>query len=90
MKKILFLDIDGVLVTERGQQSQLAVKGTLRDDYGALFDPLSVGCLKQIIDATDAEIVISSTWKMEMGLEGILRMWSDRNLPGKVITSPHA
>ena len=84
MKKILFLDFDGVLVTDRGQQSLLSTGGTLRDDHGALFDPECVGCLKEIIDATDAEIVVTSTWKMEMGLEGIRKMWSDRNLPGKV------
>ena len=42
-------------------------------------------CLKEIIDATDADIVVTSTWKMEMGLEGVLRMWGDRELPGKII-----
>ena len=85
MKNILFLDFDGVLVTDRGQQYHLEANGTLRDDHGALFDPECVGCLKEIIDATDADIVVSSTWKMEMGLDGIRQMWSDRNLPGKVI-----
>ena len=85
MKKIIFLDFDGVLVTDRGQQSQLAAGGTLRDVHGALFDSLSVDCLRQIIDSTDAEIVVTSTWKMEMGLDGIRKMWCDRDLPGKVI-----
>ena len=85
MKKIIFLDIDGVLVTDRGQKSQLATNGTLRDEHGALFDPLSVESLRQIIDSTDAEIVVTSTWKMEMGLEGIRQMWFDRDLPGKVV-----
>ena len=85
MKKIIFLDFDGVLVTDRGQQSHLATNGTLRDEHGALFDPECVKCLKEIIDSTDAEIVVTSTWKMEMGLDGIRQMWSDRDLPGKVI-----
>lgn len=85
MKKILFLDFDGVLVTDRGQQSLLSTGGTLRDDHGALFDPECVECLKEIIDATDAEIVVTSTWKMEMGLDGIRQMWRDRDLPGNVI-----
>ena len=85
MKKILFLDFDGVLVTDRGQQRQLATGGTLRDEHGALFDPESVEFLKQIIDSTDAEIVVTSTWKMEMGFDGIRQMWSDRDLPGEVI-----
>ena len=85
MKKIIFLDFDGVLVTDRGQQSHLATNGTLRDEHGALFDPECVKCLKEIIDATDAEIVVTSTWKMEMGLDGIRQMWRDRDLPGNVI-----
>ena len=85
MKKIIFLDFDGVLVTDRGQKHQLATNGTLRDEHGALFDPECVKCLKEIIDSTDAEIVVTSTWKMEMGLEGIRQMWSDRDLPGNVI-----
>ena len=85
MKKILFLDFDGVLVTDRGQKYHLETNGTLRDEHGALFDPKCVKCLKEIIDATDADIVISSTWKMEMGLDGICQMWRDRNLPGNVI-----
>ena len=85
MRKILFLDFDGVLVTDRCQMLLWEANGTLRDEHGALFDPESVKCLKEIIDATDADIVVTSTWKMDMGLEGILRMWSDRGLPGKVI-----
>ena len=85
MKKIIFLDFDGVLVTDRGQKYHLETNGTLRDDHGALFDPECVKCLKEIIDATDAEIVVTSTWKMEMGLDGIRQMWRDRDLPGNVI-----
>lgn len=85
MKKIIFLDFDGVLVTGRCQMQLRETNGTLRDEHGALFDPECVKLLKDVIDATDADIVVSSTWKMEMSLEGILRMWSDRVLPGRVI-----
>ena len=38
MKNILFLDFDGVLVTDRGQKYHLETNGTLRDEHGALFD----------------------------------------------------
>ena len=86
MKKILFLDFDGVLVTDR-YQTQLMDDGVQLhvDEYGAKFDPVCVECLRQIIDSTDAEIVVTSTWKMERGLSGIQKMWQARNLPGKVI-----
>lgn len=86
MKKILFLDFDGVLVTDR-YQTQLMDDGVQLhvDEYGAKFDPVCVENLSQIIDSTDAEIVVTSTWKTERGLSGIQKMWKARNLPGKVI-----
>ena len=85
MKKILFLDFDGVMVTDRYQAQLTATNSPLRDDYGAKFDPVCVENLRQIIDATDAGIVVISTWKIEMGLDGIQKMWNARQLPGKVI-----
>ena len=85
MRKILFLDFDGVMVTDRHQVQLAATNSPLRDDHGVKFDPVCVESLKLIIDSTDAEIVVISTWKIEMGLDGILQMWDVRNLPGRVI-----
>lgn len=85
MKKVLFLDFDGVMVTDRYQAQLTAINSPLRDEYGAKFDPVCVENLRHIIDSTDADIVVTSTWKMEMGLDGILQMWDARQLPGKVI-----
>ena len=86
MKKVIFLDFDGVLVTDR-YQTQLMDDGVQLhvDEYGAKFDPVCVENLRQIIDSTDADIVIPSTWKMRLGLEGLQKMWDARRLPGKVI-----
>lgn len=83
--KIIFLDFDGVMVTDRYQAQLTAVNSQLCDDYGAQFDPVCVENLRRIIDSTDADIVVISTWKMEMGLDGIQKMWDARQLPGKVI-----
>lgn len=85
MKKILFLDFDGVLVTNRYQDEQIDSGGVLRDNYGAVFDPVCVENLRRIIDNTDADIVVTSTWKMERGLDGIMWMWADRHLPGNIL-----
>ena len=85
MKKYIFLDFDGVMVTDRYQAELTATNSPLRDEYGAKFDPICVECLEQIIDSTDAGIVVTSTWKMEKGLEGLQQMWQARHLPGKVI-----
>ena len=49
------------------------------DDY-----PETVAELKRIVAETNADIVIESSWKY-LGLEAMQQMWSDRNMPGKVI-----
>lgn len=54
------------------------------DKYEAFFDPETVAELKRIVEETNADIVIESSWKY-LGLEAMQQMWSDRNMPGKVI-----
>lgn len=85
MKKIIFLDFDGVMVTDRYQEQLMTSGSPLRDEHGVKFDPVCAENLRRIINNTDADVVVTSTWKMEMGLDGIRKMWSDRNLPDKVI-----
>lgn len=72
--KIIFLDIDGVL----------NVLSQEFDDYGQLFNPIFVKNLADIIEKTNAKLVISSTWRFS-GREFIMNMWRYRNLPGEVI-----
>lgn len=84
MRKIIFLDFDGVLNTENYQQV-LKRKGKMwQDEYGALFDPNAVKQLKRIIDATNADIVVESSWKYH-GLDAMKELWEVRNLPGRII-----
>lgn len=85
MKKVIFLDFDGVMVTDRYLEELEATNRTLQDNYGAKFNPICIENLRRIIDITDADIVVISTWKMTMGLDGMRKMWDDRNLPGNVI-----
>ena len=83
-RKILFLDIDGVLNTERHYE-YCCKNGIASDErFGYPFDPEAVANLKKIIDKTGAEIVISSSWKF-WGLSRMIDLWKGRNLPGKVI-----
>jgi hypothetical protein len=73
--KVIFLDIDGVLnVIPQGH-----------DKWGGIFHGHLVNNLKRLIDETGAKIVITSTWRMGNGLEGMIDMWKERNLPGEVI-----
>ena len=84
MNKIIFLDFDGVLNTEH-YQGLLQYQGKPRqDEYGAFFDPKAVKQLKRIIDATDADIVVESSWKY-LGLDAMKELWEVRNLPGTII-----
>lgn len=81
---IIFLDFDGALNTEK-YYCELKSKGLPSNDkYGQLFDPEAVANLRKIIDATDARIVVSSSWRY-MGLNVLQRMWYDRDLPGRIV-----
>ena len=40
--------------------------------------------LKRIIDATNADIVVESSWKYH-GLDAMKELWEVRNLPGRII-----
>ena len=84
MEKYIFLDFDGVLNTEHYQNLLYHEGESFQDEYGAFFDPEAVEQLKRIIDATQADIVIQSSWKY-LGLEAMQEMWKERAMPGKVI-----
>lgn len=85
MKRFIFLDFDGVMDTTH-HTNWLYHEGLPENDrYGVIFDPDCVRNLGTIIERTDAEIVISSSWKDFMTFEQILQMWKDRNLPGFVL-----
>ena len=84
IRKIIFLDFDGVLNTEH-YQGLLQYQGkSWQDEYGAFFDPNAVKQMKRIIDATGTDIVVESSWKY-LGLDAMKELWDVRNLPGRVI-----
>ena len=84
MNKILFLDIDGVLNTERQHDHCVEAGKAYVDNFGYAFDPVAVVNLKKIVDETGADIVISSSWKF-WGLSTMQKLWARRDLPGQVI-----
>ncbi len=86
-RPVIFLDFDGVLNTEQ-YQARLVVDGKpTKDAWGPLFDPRAVANLLRILDATDAEIVISSSWRYVFRLGSLRMMWEARELPGEIIGS---
>lgn len=77
--RVIFLDFDGVLVPDNGTWEWR------RDRYGREFHPECVNNLKEIIDATDAKIVITSSWRGYLSLWQLIRMWNARNMPGEIV-----
>lgn len=68
MKSVLFLDIDGVLNSDRYRYGhELAVPA---DD---MIDPSAVETLNHMTCRWDLKIVVSSSWRVLPDLEGILR-----------------
>lgn len=72
LMKVIFLDFDGVMATAH-YDNYLNYMGLPENDkYGVVFDPDCIANLKRIIDATEADIVVSSTWKDFMTYREIL------------------
>ena len=83
--KVIFLDFDGVMGT--AYYGHILGKEGLpyHDEFGAVFDPNCIECLKEIIEKTGAKIVVTSSWKSLMSFGEMLDMWEQRGLPGCVI-----
>lgn len=87
---IIFLDIDGVINTPNyGVQAHATWVKTngwfkSRDEYGALFDPISVACLEYLAYHTDAKVVISSSWRSK-GLKVMKEMFEHRKIDIEVV-----
>lgn len=67
MKKIIFLDIDGVLIPSavKFQYRKNHKKGISNntDEFGHLFHQPCVDALNYILEQTDASLIMSSNWK---------------------------
>lgn len=85
-KKIIFLDIDGVLRTHKSDlewSNKLSVpifKGVDR-----LFDKTLVDNLNEVIYLTGAKIVITSNWRIYLSLEELQIIFKERGVIGEVI-----
>lgn len=94
--KVLFLDIDGVLVSTDNSLSwhpSYGERASVDNQYRDHFDPRCVNWLKGIVNLTGCKIIISSTWRnrMEDKPTGKFeRMWRRRKMPDVVIgATPH-
>jgi len=87
MRKIIFLDIDGVL-----NHQQAYADGDCGYDFNEKYEKFSVvskTLLNILIEQTGAEVVISSTWTGE-GLERMQELWKLEGMSGSITgITPH-
>ena len=63
-KKVIFLDIDGVLATVKQYLMKTNAKTYLKDYDVYPFDPKCVKVFNEILEKTDADIILSSDWRI--------------------------
>jgi hypothetical protein len=87
--KIIFLDIDGVLNSEKAYRNGECnytkwnwENGT--EDHHQSFCSWSKELLNNLIDETGAKIVISSTWRSS-GIEFMRKVWELEGMSGEII-----
>jgi len=78
--KYIFLDFDGVL------QSAIELMARRQDveAFAPAFSYSAIMCLRVLIRASGAKIVISSNWR-HFGLVKMKEMWHSRKLPGEIV-----
>jgi hypothetical protein len=80
MKKIIFLDIDGVLATDKEFMTN---RTNFRKKYPEMNElkvpyPWNKGAVEvfnEILDVTDAEIVLSSDWKLHWDIDDLKKIF---------------
>lgn len=83
---IIFLDVDGVLRTHKSdlewsnQLNTPLLKGVNR-----LFSKSAVDNLNEVIILTKAKIVVTSTWRINLSVEELNKIFKERGVIGEVI-----
>jgi hypothetical protein len=83
MRKVLFLDIDGVL------NSSVWINGLMPDFDGVMISPDLVSNLNKVIAATGCDIVISSDWRRGIHFMDLQDILHKTGINGNIIgTTP--
>jgi hypothetical protein len=82
--KIIFLDIDGVLVTRNSIKYQYI---NFPDETSIRFSKKAVKNLNKLIRLTGAKIVISSTWRLFHSLEELQKIFVKQSIKGEIIST---
>jgi hypothetical protein len=83
---IIFLDIDGVLNSQLYHESTVYKTPTTREESDLQdIDPKAIGFLNDLIKATEAKIVITSTWRRSHSDVKLQELFEKRGFIGKII-----
>ena len=88
--KVIFLDIDGVLNHEQHYKwlHESGEATPLQSQYPwSELSPVSCKLLKEVIDKTDAKLVVSSSWRLD-GLAKLNKLFRFFGLPNAIDVTP--
>jgi hypothetical protein len=80
-RTVIFLDIDGVL----NDAEPIQALPTRQSQWARLLDPERVSRLNDIIDATGAEVVLSSSWRQVHSLDDMQELLETRGFEGRLV-----
>lgn len=87
--KVIFLDIDGVLNSAAFMKARAKNFNTVnkeeRDRWLDMLDQEAVKLLNQAVEATNAKIVISSTWRILHSVNKLTSFLKEKDFIGKII-----
>ena len=82
--KVIFLDIDGVLVTRNSIKYQYL---NFPDEPNIRFSKKAVKNLNKLVRLTKAKIVISSTWRLFHSFEKLQNIFEEQKIEGEIIST---
>jgi hypothetical protein len=89
--KVIFLDMDGVLNSadylarwRKGEQRKKQIRNK-EDRWVEMIDKKAVKLLNEVIEATDAKVVISSTWRILNSADMMQSYLNKKGFKGEVI-----
>lgn len=71
--KVLFLDIDGVLNSERTRVAFKGLPHDLTPEHLAMFDPVGLNMIRGLCARGDVSVVVSSAWRITHDWDAIGR-----------------
>lgn len=86
--KIIFLDVDGVLNSEKHYRKRGEPDYRWEDEPPyplSEFDSEAVALLNRIIKETDAKIVVSSTWRIGRSVDELKELFKNVGVEGEII-----